>query len=182
MYVSSSRSIRGGGVRGFGSPSGWGGSGGPLFLFCSIVGESDRIGGGAEDSVRIVGWSGVFSEVVEAFRTLSGFSNGLLIVVELECEDEVLNRRFMVGVVLPEGGGVRSRSSRGTSSSFSLSGSTWWCSDRGRWLRSPAQIELAVRVTPRTEYLTEELDSRATLLRSRSSASHLRRVYKTFVR
>lgn len=42
------------------------------------------IGGGSDDSVRIVGWSGVFNEVVEAFKTLSGFSKGLFSVLELE--------------------------------------------------------------------------------------------------
>ena len=73
--------------------------------------------------MRIVEWSGVFKEVVEAFRTLLGFSNGLSIVVELEYGNEVLNL-CLVGVLAPEGGGVRSRSSRGTPSSFSLYGST----------------------------------------------------------
>ena len=111
-------SLRGGGVRGFGSPNGWGGGCRPLFLFCSIVGESDRVGGGSEDSVRIVGWSGVFKEAVESFRMLSGFSNGLSVTVELEYEEEVSNLRFMVGVLVPEGGEVRSRSSRDRPSSL----------------------------------------------------------------
>jgi hypothetical protein len=116
-------SLRGGGVRGFGSPNGWGGGCRPLFLFCSIVGESDRTRGGSEDSVRIVGWSGVFKEAVESFRMLSGFSNGLSVMAELECGGEVSNLRFMVGVLVPEGGGVRSRSSRGRPSSVSPPGS-----------------------------------------------------------
>jgi len=122
MYASS-WSFRGGGVRGFGSPNGWGG-GGPFFLFCPTVEEPERVGGGREDSERMVGWSGVFKEVVEAFRTLLGFSNGLSIIVELECEGDVSNRRFKVGVLAPEGGGVRSRSSRGRPSSCSLPGRT----------------------------------------------------------
>ena len=169
---------RGGGVRGFGSPKGWGGVG--PFLLCSAAGESRNIEGGSEDSVRIVGWSGVFKEVVDAFLMLSGSANGLSVIVE--CGGEVLNLCFNVGVLAPEGGGVRSRSSRGRPSSFSLSGSTWcWPDppptlDRGRLLRSPAQIELAVRVTSRSEYLEGGPDSRAILLRSRSSISHLRRV------
>jgi len=75
-------------------------------------------GGGSDDSERIVGWSGVFKEVVETFRKLSGFSNGLSIGWG------ILNLSFMVGVLAPEGGGVRSRSSRGKPSSFSLSGNT----------------------------------------------------------
>jgi len=62
-----SGSSRGGGVRGLGSPKGWGG--GAPFLFRSIAREFWNIEGGSEDSVRIVGWSGVFKEVVEAFRT-----------------------------------------------------------------------------------------------------------------
>ena len=74
-------SLRGGGVRGVGNPSGWGG-GAPLCFFCFTAAE--RIGGGSDDSVRIVGWSGVFNEVVEAFRTLPGSPKGLLPVGELE--------------------------------------------------------------------------------------------------
>jgi hypothetical protein len=77
-------SLRGGGVRGFGSPNGWRGGCGPLFLFYSIVGEPGRTGGGSGDSVKVVGWSGVFKEAVESLRTLSGFSNGLSVTVELE--------------------------------------------------------------------------------------------------
>lgn len=125
-----SGSSRGGGVRGFGRPNGLGG-GGPDLLFCLAKGGLWRIVG---DSVRIAEWSGVFKEVVEAFRTPSGSLNGLFIVAELECEEWVSNFRSIVGVLAPEGGGVRSRSSRGTPSSFSLPGSTW-CptpTDRGR--------------------------------------------------
>jgi len=73
--------FRGGGVRGDGSPSGWGG-GAPLCFFCFVA--AGMIGGGPDDSVRIVGWSGVFNEVVEAFRTLSGFSKGLFPALGLE--------------------------------------------------------------------------------------------------
>jgi len=121
MYAGSWPS-RGGGGRGLGSPNGWGG-GGPPFLFCSAAGEFKSIEGGSEDSVRIVEWSGVFNEEVEAFRMWRGFSNGLSIVdAEFECVG--LNLRSMVGVLAPEGGGVRSRSSRGKPSSPSLSGST----------------------------------------------------------
>ena len=114
-------SSRGGGVRGFGNPSGCGG--GSLIRFRSPVGESRGIGGGSDDSLRTAEWSGVFKEVVEAFWTLSGSLNGLFVAVELEYEVEAPNSCFMVGVLAPEGGGVRSRSSRGRLSSFSLSGS-----------------------------------------------------------
>jgi len=56
---------------------------------------------------------------------LLGSLNGLLIVDVLDRGGEVSNFLFWVGVLAPEGGGVRSRSSRGTPSSFSLSGITW---------------------------------------------------------
>lgn len=49
------------------------------------------IGGNSEDSERIVSWSGVFREEVEAFRSVLGSLNGLLIVDVLERGGEVLN-------------------------------------------------------------------------------------------